>query len=104
MTTDPTDPNSLLILGEVRGQLREIIHRMNNRDAADAGVARQLAKLEQVPDQLAKIESRLIALETDKHRRDGVMGFGAWLIKTPFIAWVIAAGMTAFAYFEGSGK
>lgn len=95
------DPNTILILGEVRGQLREIIHDMNNQSAERATMARQLAKLESVPDRLGAIETRLNALETDKHRRDGAMGFGSWLLKSPLVGWIAGAGIAVWAYVRG---
>lgn len=103
MTAHPesTSPDTMLILGEVRGQLREIIHRMNNKDMVDKAVSEKLSKLESVPATLEKIEHRLTALEADKNRRDGAIGLGNWFVKSPFIAWLVAAAMTAWAYVRG---
>lgn len=95
------DPNTAMLLGEVRGQLREIIHNMNNQGQERAAMARQLAKLEQVPDRLTAIESRLNSLETDRHRRDGAMGFGVWLLKSPLVGWIAGAGVAVWAYVKG---
>jgi hypothetical protein len=97
----PPDTNTVLILGEVRGQLREIIHNMNNQAQKNDAVAAQLAKLEGMPERLSAIETRLVSLETDKHRRDGAMGFGGWLMKSPLIGWLAGFGVAAWAYLTG---
>ena len=68
----PSDPDTAMMLGEMRGQLRELIHQGNNQAMKNDAVARALAKLESIPEQLTKIESRLDALETDKSRREGL--------------------------------
>jgi hypothetical protein len=101
LATLPPDTNTILILGEVRGQLREIIHNMNNQALKNDAVAQQLAKLEGIPDRLDAIEARLVSLETDKHRRDGAMGFGGWLLKSPLIGWLAGLGLAAWAYLSG---
>lgn len=99
------DPNMMMILGEVRGQLREIIHTMNNQSMKNDAVAKQLAKLESMPEQLSKLEARMTALEQDRYRRDGAMGLGSWLMKTPLLGWVVGICIAAWAYFrEGVGQ
>lgn len=95
------DPNTILILGEVRGQLREMNHHMNNQSAENAVIARQLAKLESVPSRLDAIEKRLIELETDKHRVDGALGFGTWFLKSPVVGWIVGAAALVWAYLKG---
>ncbi len=95
------DANNLLILGEVRGQLRELIHGMNNQSLKNDAVAKQLAKLEGIPERLSAIETRLVSLETDKHRRDGAMGFGGWLMKSNLLGALIGFAIAAWAYITG---
>lgn len=95
-----TDPNVIMILGEVRGQLREIIHTMNNQSMKNDAVAKQLAKLEGVPEQLSKLDARMTALEQDRYRRDGAMGIGAWLMRTPLLGWVVGICLAAWAYYR----
>lgn len=62
--SDPNDPNALLLLGEIRGQLRELIHTGNNNSA-----------------KLDALGLRVAALEADKNRRDGAFGFFEWFVK-----------------------
>lgn len=99
------DLETARLLGEIQGQLRELNHSSANRAQEAAAFARQLAKLEVVPEQIARIEGRLLTMEFDKYKRDGAMGIGAWLLKSPVVAWVISAGVTAWAFLtKGAGQ
>jgi hypothetical protein len=95
------DPNTTLLLGEVRGQLRELIHNMKDQQQERSAIVRQLTKLETVPDRLEAIERRLALLEVDKNRRDGLLGLGSWLLKTPLLGWVVGIAIAAWAFFTG---
>ena len=97
----PSDPDTAMMLGEMRGQLRELIHQGNNQAMKNDAVAKALAKLESIPDQLTKIEQRLTALETDKNKRDGAMGFGGWLLRSPLFGWLATAAVVAWAALKG---
>lgn len=97
------DPSVAMILGEVRGQLREIIHTMNNERAKQDGVLKTLAKLESVPDRLDAIEKRLLELETDKTRRGAVNGLLSTILKSPAIGWLIGAAATVWMLLHDRG-
>lgn len=97
----PDDTTTALLLGELRGQLRELIHQMSNRAQEATAFARQLAKLESVPDRLLAIENRLSTLESDKDKRDGAMGFGSWLLRSPLVGWIAGAAIVVWAYVKG---
>lgn len=101
MPPQTTDTNTILILGEVRGQLREIIHTMNNQAQKNDAVAAQLAKLEGMPARLDAIDTRLVALEADRHRRDGAVGLGGWLMKSNLLGALIGFAIAAWAYLNG---
>lgn len=95
------DPNTAMLLGEVRGQLRELIHTVNNRAQENAHIVKQLAKLEDVPKQLETLSSRMAALEADKNRREGAMSLGSWLMRSNLVVYVIMAAGAAYAYVRG---
>ena len=100
----PSDPDTAMMLGEMRGQLRELIHQGNNQAMKNDAVAKALAKLESIPDQLTKIEQRLTALETDKNRRDGAYGFGGAVLRSPLVAWLLAAAVVVFEWIKRHGQ
>ncbi|MGL5735493.1 MAG: hypothetical protein ACRCYS_11555 [Beijerinckiaceae bacterium] len=99
--SDNIESNVAMILGEVRGQLREIIHTMNAERSKLESVAVTLSKLDGVPAKLVSIENRLTALEAERNRRDGAMGIVAALLKSPLIGWMVGVIATGWALFEG---
>lgn len=78
------DPNALLLLGEIRGQLRELIHTSNNNS-----------------QKLDALALRVGVLEADKSRREGAAGVFHAIIKSPAVAWVISAAVTVWALLSG---
>lgn len=102
--TNPlADPAAAEAIGEVRGQLRELIHSVNNQGQQNEAIGKALAKLEDVPKQLAQIELRLTQLETDKHRRDGAIGLGGMLLKSPLVGWIAGFGVAIYVWLRGQG-
>lgn len=95
------DTNTAMLLGEVRGQLRELIHTVNNRAQENAHIVKQLAKLEDVPKQLETLSNRMTALEADKNRRDGAMSIGGWLMRSNAVVYLIMLAGAAWAYVKG---
>lgn len=107
----PADPAAAEAIGEIRGQLREIIHGMNNDRMRNEAIGKALSKLETIPEDIAdikqslsKLEGRLTTLEIDKHRRDGAMGFGSWLMKSPLVAWLAAAALVIWTWLREQGS
>jgi|SRR5690349_14923982 len=47
--------------------------------------------------------TRITALETDKNRRDGAMGFGGWLLKSPIVGWLVGMALTAWVLLRTKG-
>ena len=78
------DPSSLLLLGEIRGQLRELIHTSNNTGM-----------------KLDALASRVAALEASDNRRQGASGVMAMIMKSPALGWLVGAAVTAWAILTG---
>ena len=66
------------------GQLRELIHTSNNNAL-----------------KLDALAHRVLALETDKNRRDGAASVFHSIIKSPAVAWIISAVVTVWALLSG---
>jgi len=73
-------------VGEIKGQLREVIHVMNNNsmkiDALAVIVATQaeiVRRVEVAENRQNEHHRRLAVLEADKHRREGAIGLVAWI-------------------------
>lgn len=79
-----TDPNTMLILGEIRGQLREIIHGNNN-----------------LQQSLTALGLRVAALEAKENRREGAHGLLNTVLKSPTLGWIVGAATTVWALVTG---
>lgn len=98
------DPATAEAIGELRAQVREMIHNVGNDGQQLRAIARSVAKLENLPSDINEIKERLTALERDKDRRDGAMGFGAWLAKSPLVAWLLAAAVVMWTWLKEQGQ
>lgn len=99
-TRAPSDPDTAFLLGKIEGQLREVIHNMNNQ----AMKVDALVSLKDIPDDIREIKDRLTVLETDKHRKDGAVGFGASLFRSPLVGWLVGFGLALYAWLKGHGQ
>lgn len=78
----------LLMLGELRGQMKELIHSVNNSAHLINGLTDKVSKSEGLPDaikalelKIAAHEVRITALEASENRRVGAVGLGSWIMK-----------------------
>jgi hypothetical protein len=96
----PSDPGTAFFLGKIEGQLRELIHNQNNEAMKNAAIGEKVSKLEGVPDDIAEIKQRLTALETAEHRREGATGVFQAILRSPTIAWLVAAAGLVWVAFK----
>lgn len=84
---DGFDANAMLMLGEIRGQLRELIHTSNN-----------------LAQTVSAMGSRLAALEAESHQRKGANGLWMAFLKSPAIGWLIGVLGAVSAYLYGRAQ
>jgi hypothetical protein len=72
---------------ELRSDFREVHDRLIRLEAQN------------MTTELQSLEARLIALETDMHRRSGAVNFGESLPK--YVGWFVAAIAAVVAYLKG---
>jgi len=89
-----------MMLGEMKGQLRELIHNLNSMSAKIDSLTERVAGAAGLPAKVRELEDRIMTLEADKNKRDGAMGFGAWLARSPVIAWLAAASVAFWAMMK----
>lgn len=87
----------MMLLGELRGQVRELVHGVNNLRQDVGTVFDKMAAQQSVPAdivrmeaEIAAIEVRVTALEVAEHQRRGALSLGAVLLKT--VPWLVPAG------------
>jgi hypothetical protein len=102
--SDPTEPNALLLLGEIRGQLRELIHTGNNNAAKIDALANRLGAVEVIASKFEAIEhlgSRIAKLEQAHDRQEGASGLWKTMLHSPALGWLVGAAVTAWAILTG---
>lgn len=73
-----------LLLGEIKGQMRELIHSTNN-----------------VSQKLDGLALRVSALEAEQNRRQGASNALNTILKSPAIGWLVGAAISAWAILTG---
>lgn len=100
MTTND-DMGLARAVGKIEGQNREIIHALNNVSQKVDALGEKVAAGSNLPGRVDDLDRRVTALETDKNKRDGAMGFGGWLLRSPLFGWLATAAVAAWAVFQG---
>jgi hypothetical protein len=83
----PEDNNLTLMLGEMRGQLREVVHTVNNSSSKIDQLGREVAELKGITSTVSTIDTRVKVLEGDvdalkgeRDKRDGALGLVGWCL------------------------
>lgn len=99
--TQQTDMHTLAVkVGEISGQLREMIHRQSNMEQKLDGLVERGFK-SATTDDIEKLTRRIEALEAEKNRNDGAKGVFAGILKSPVAAWVAAIVAAVFGAIKG---
>lgn len=98
--TESSDHNTM-ILGEMRGQLREVVHSMNNLSAKFDGLSREVIGLGPLSTDVAELKVKVSALEAHKNRSEGARSFGTLILKSPALGWLAGAAVSAWAILTG---
>lgn len=117
--SEATSPD--MILGEVRGQLYEVIHSVNNLSQNVMTLAREVSGLASMATELAglklkvdslektcadisalgKLDTQIIALKEAHFERKGASNLVQTLLKAPALGWLVGAAITAWAILTG---
>ena len=98
--SEPIDTTGMM-LGELKGQMGELIHNVNNLGRKVDVLAERVIGAAGLPAKVKDLEDRVVVLEIDKNKREGAMGFGAWLLKSPTIGWLVGAAISVWAILTG---
>lgn len=98
---DSSDIGALtLAVGQMQGQLRELVHTQNNMAQKLDGLTTKMFETPTRSD-FEKLEKRVEALEAEHHRNTGAKGVVLGFLKSPIAAWIAAAIAAAYAYIKG---
>jgi hypothetical protein len=124
-TSSSAAPNNDMILGEMRGQLREMVHGMNNLSAKFDGLAREVIGLAPLATDVAELRGAVVAhekaiaaasvaaaeiaalkleveaLKTEKNRREGASGVVAAILRSPAVGWIVGGAAFMWGILTG---
>lgn len=99
--TQASDIHTLAIkVGEISGQLRELIHKQNNMEQKLDGLVDRGFRSATTED-IDRLAKRIDALEAKNDRDDGARGVFAAILQSRFAAWAAAAVAVAYAAIKG---
>ena len=78
------DTGIALLLGEIRGQMRELIHSTNTTGM-----------------KIDALAARVSALEAEHNRRQGASNVLQALLRSPALGWFVGAAVSAWAILTG---
>jgi hypothetical protein len=95
------DPvNQDMILGELRGQVRELVHSVNNLSTKFDGLTREVIALGPLAVQIAEIKAKVEKLETANLQHTGAKNLVVWFLQSPLIGWLVAAALFVAAWWK----
>ena len=104
----PSHDSNTMILGELRGQTRELVHSVNNLSTKFDALSREVIGLGALATDVGELKARVAAqdkkiedLEAEKNRTDGAKGFASILLKSPALGWLVGAVISAWAVLTG---
>lgn len=99
--TQSAELNALAVkVGEISGQLREVVHSVNNMAQKVDGMSERMLTSPTQSDFQA-LAARVAALEADKNRSDGAKGVLAAVMRSPMAAWGAAIIAAIWGAFKG---
>ena len=103
MPPDRQPEDVMLLLGEIRGQLREMVHTSNNTGMKVDGLVREVSEIKGMASTIASLENRLSTaeddiddLKTDRERRRGAVGAVEWISRIG--PWMLSTVLAVLAY------
>lgn len=99
---DVTDHTQLaLAIGEMRGQVREMVYTQNNLLQQVQSMSVIVMSIATLPDTVATLSSRVASLEKIADRREGRETFLLALFRSPALGWVVGAATTIYLWVSG---
>lgn len=96
-----TPSNQDMILGEMRGQLREVVHTVNNMSMKFDNLSKEVGGLAALATDVAELRIKVAALIADQNQREGARNMGSAIMKSPALGWFVGAVVTVWAVVTG---
>lgn len=102
------DNQNAMILGEMRGQLREVVHGLNNMSQKFDGLTREVVQLSALATIVGKLEAvvealdiRIKTLETHQSKQTGSTDTLKTILASPLLPWLFFAAVMIYAALKG---
>lgn len=93
--------NVAFAIGEIRGQLREVIHTMNNTAQKVDAIGEKVILAAALPEMVSGLAVRLSALEAKENRREGATGIVSTIMRSPTLGWIVGGITTIWLAVTG---
>ena len=104
----PAHDSNTMILGELRGQTRELVHSVNNLSTKFDALTREVIGLSSLAADIGELKAtvagqakRIEELEAEKNRTDGAKGIIATLLNSKALGWLVGAAVSAWFVLTG---
>lgn len=100
-----TDNSMALMLGEIRGQVRQVVDQFAVLSGKIDALTATLNQMAHIPAEMQALKDRVAALEATEQQRQGAMSFGSILIKAaPWIGPLAVTAGAATIAMKGLGQ
>lgn len=104
----PAEVNQDMILGEMRGQLREVVHSLNNFTQKFDALTREVVGLVILGNEVTSLNSNVATLkiavaelQLERSHREGAVGVVETILKSPLLGWLVGLAITGIAILKG---
>ena len=99
------DNSMALMLGEIRGQVRQIVEQFAALSAKLEALTTAVNQAAHLPEEMQALKLRVAALEAAEQQRRGAMSLGSILIKAlPWVGPAIVTAATVAIAMKGLGQ
>lgn len=105
-TRQRLEPNASndMILGELRGQVRELVHGVNGLSQKFDGLTREVIALGPLAADIAKLKNDVEELKNSGNQQSGALKVIIALAHSPVIMWAVVVAGIAWAMTTGHFK
>lgn len=100
---DPTVSNDM-ILGELRGQVRELVHGVNNLSGKFDALTREVIALGPIAADIQKLKADVEELKSSSNKQSGAVATVTAILHSPVLLWAIMFAGIVWAIATGRFK
>jgi outer membrane murein-binding lipoprotein Lpp len=90
-----------MLLGEMRGQLRELVHSVNNLNGKVDGLTREVVALGPLAAAITDLNARVEKLEQKGNEQSGAYKILVAIVGSPFVMWLVMVAGFVWAAVTG---